>query len=558
MAHPGDSGHDGANIGSLQWLDIAVLFVYFLALAAIVVWVNQKIGSADAEHFFLGGRHVHWWAIGFSLFATNVGTDHLVGLAGSGAAGGLAVGTYEFSACTILLVLGWSFVPYYLAFDVFTVPEFLEKRFGKSLRQFFTCLTIFATVFTKISVTIFAGAVVLETILGWPIWVSSVSLLGLTAAFTMVGGLGAVLYTEVLMAIFLIIGSIALLYFGLEAAGGIEGLTKALPESHFRLLKGSDHPDFPWIGVIFGMPINSLWYWCTDQVMVQNVLAADQPAEAQKACVFAGFLKLLPMYIMVVPGLVAAALFPKEIEEDSNRAYALLVTRLLPQGWIGIMVAVMLSSFMAALASCFNSCSTLFTLDIYREWYPDADSQQLVSVGRKFTALIAIVSLAWLPVIDGAHDQLFLYIQSCQVVWCPPIACIFLGARFMPTMRAPTAWHVMIFGLVIGVLFWVAQNVLPRSVLEEHNMGWLGTFNILHYSVVAFIGCWAVLGASHAVYGGTDGEDDESLGLANAELIKEIPERLKAQNWAGTTTQALAVALCVIVAALMALHETYP
>lgn len=538
-------------------IDLGVLFIYFFVLVAIVVWVNRSIGTADTKHFFLGGGNIPWWAIGFSLFATNLGTDHLVGLAGSGAAGGLAVGSYEFSACYILIVLGYLFVPYYYAFEVSTVPEFLEKRFGKNLRKFFTWLSIFATVLTKIAVTIFAGAVVLDEVLGWPVWLSSTVLLALTAMFTMVGGLAAVLYTEVLMSIFLVFGSGALLYFGLEAAGWTEGLTKALPESHFRLLKDSDHPDFPWAGVLFGMPINSLWYWCTDQVMVQCVLSTDQPAVAQKACTFAGFLKLLPMYIMVLPGLVAAALFPKEIEEDSNRAYALLVTRLLPHGWIGIMVAVMLSSFIFALASCFNSCSSLFTLDIYADLYPNADDRELVSVGRKFTAFLALVSLAWLPIIDGAHDQLFLYIQSCQVIWCPAIAVVFLGARLLPTMRTPTAWHVMAFGLTLGVLFWVAQNVVPRSLLEAYGIGWLGTFNILHFSIVGFIACWVVLGLSHAVYG-AKGEDDESVSISQAEEMKKVPERMQAQTWAGRGTQALAVVLIAAVVSLTALHEVYP
>jgi SSS family solute:Na+ symporter len=550
MATP--SSIEAISLGSLGWLDITWLLVYLVALSAVTAYANLHVGSANTEQYFLGGRHTHWWAIGFSLFASNLGTDHLVGLAGSGAAGGLAVGNYEFSAIPCLLLLGWCFVPHYLAYDIFTVPEFLEKRFGSDLRTFFTWLTIATTIYTKISVTIFAGAVVLEEVLGWNMWMSSIVLLSLTAVYTAIGGLAAVIYTEVLQSIFLIVGSLALLYFGLNEVGGWTGLTEKLPESHFRLLKPLEHDDFPWLGVLFGMPINSIWYWCTDQVMVQRVLATDQPGQAQAGCVLAGWLKLLPMYIMVLPGLVAAALFPKQIEEDSNRAYALLVTKLLPPGWVGIMIAVMLSSFMAALASCFNSVSTLFTMDVYAKHYPEADEHHLVNVGRGFTLLVAVLSIAWLPVIEGTSDQLFLYIQSLQVIWCAPVALVFLGARFLPTMTSRTAWHVLIFGGAIGVIFWILQNAVPATHVANYGLTEVLTFNILHYSMLSFAICSVVLYASHHFERGADLEEKARL------LGPSFEAQLAKQEFSGRTTQGFAVGVMVVVVALTVLHSVWP
>jgi len=540
----------------LRPLDFLALLVYFVAVLGVTIYANRTIGSDSSKDYFLAGGHVHWWAIGFSLFASNLGTDHLVGLAGSGAAGGLAVVNYEFSACSVLLVLGWVFVPYYLAVNVCTVPEFLEKRFSHSMRNFFTWLTILSTILTKITVTIFAGAVVLEELLGWNIYVSSIALLSLTTVYTVLGGLAAVVYSEVLQSIILIVGSIALLYFGITAAGGWEGLREALPESHFRLLMPSDHPDLPWLGVLLGMPINSVWYWCTDQVMVQRVLCADTPKSAQEGCLFAGWLKLLPMYIMVLPGLVAAALFPDEIKENSNAAYALLVTRLLPEGWVGIMVAVIISSFMAALASCFNSCSTLFTMDIYKNFRPDADEAQLVLAGRIFTALTALVSVAWLPMIEGAHDQLFLYIQSMQVIWAPPIAVMFIGARFLPDMHSFEAWMTLAFGLSFGIVFWVLKNLVPRDHLNGVDCGWIADFNILHYAIVSFCLSFIVLGICLAWSRMQSPEGEAERLLHN--LQSSVDDTISKQKWSDPVVQAFAVCLLITVSGLTIFHSVWP
>jgi len=545
---------DVVTFGHLSAVDIASILIYLLTLAVVTLYVNKHVGGADAEHYFLGGRGIPWWAIGFSLFASNLGTDHLVGLAGSGAAQGIAVGSWEWSACFIMLVLGWVFIPHYLELEIFTVPEYLERRFDSSFRTMFTWLTIASTLFTKIAVTIFAGAVVLHEVLHWNKWFASISLLALTGVYTTIGGLAAVVYTEVLQSIVLLVGCSALLWYGMDAVGGWSGLHERLPPTHFELLKPLDHPDFPWFGVLFGMPVSGLWYWCTDQVMVQRVLAAKSVSTGQSACVFAGWLKILPMFMMVFPGLIAAALYPDEIERDSNRAFALLVARLLPAGWQGPMIAVMLSSFMAALASCFNSCSTLFTMDIYARWYPGRPEAELVRVGQIFTLTIATVSIAWLPVIEDSGDELFLYIQDMQLIWCAPIVAVFLASCWRARITSRTAWVVLTFGISFGAVFWLFRSGLPPA----YRVPALKKINALHYSIAQLLVCFAILFAVQATQCTCDGSADERRALlAEAGVSASPTPHTKARNieedgiahqeWAGTPTNAAAVLMVITV-----------
>jgi len=556
------SGHGLGNIETtevhvLGAMDLASIIIYLLALAVVTIWVNFKVGGADSEHYFLGGRSVPFWAIGASLFASNLGTDHLVGLAGSGAASGLSVGNYEWSATYTLLLLGWVFVPHYLAYNIYTVPEYLEKRFSRRFRTLFTWLTIISTVFTKISVTIFAGAVVMKTVLGWNTWASSLILLALTAAYTTVGGLAAVVYTEVLQSIILVVGCLALLWYGLSEVGGMQGLRDKLPASHFTLLKPLDDPDFPWLGVLIGMPIGSIWYWCTDQVMVQRVLATKEVYISQQACVFAGWLKVLPMYLMVLPGLVAAALYPGEIAKDSNGAFAILVTRLLPSGWQGPMIAVMLSSFMAALASCFNSCSTLFTIDIYAHLRPGQTEAHLVRTGRAFTVLLACVSLAWLPVIENSDDQLFLYIQGMQTIWSAPVATVFLASVTSDALSEWTAWWSLIAGLMVGFLAWLLREIVP--VCARGPVCWILRLNILHFSIGLLILNVFVLLVLHlgvdACFLVNSEQQQQQQQQQHLEAKSSNTSQISTQQWAGWPSKVCSVALLMTVASLTAWYS---
>src|SRR5690348_17923868 len=354
-------------MSSLYLVDILVIGAYFVLLAAIAWWAAKREKNISAD-FFLASRDVGWLAVGASLFASNIGSEHLVGLAGTGAASGLAVGHFEWLACLILLLLGWLFVPFYLRSGVYTMPEFLERRFNPTARSYFTWVSIIGYVLTKISVTLYAGGIVVRAVTGWSVWTSAVVLIVITGVYTVMGGLRAVIYTEVMQAVVLIIGSAVLAVIGLQAVGGWSGLEARVPADFFSMWKPINHPDFPWTGIVFGAPILGVWYWCTDQHIVQRVLAARNVKEARTGTIFAGFLKILPVFIFVLPGIIAAALFSDVRGGAADTAYPTLVTRLMPAGFKGLVLAGMLAALMSSLASAFNSCSTLLTWDVYRKW----------------------------------------------------------------------------------------------------------------------------------------------------------------------------------------------
>jgi len=564
------AGSAAATFQSLQGVvsigDWVVVAIYLIILLAVLLYCNRAVGAKDAEHFFLGGRSMPWWAIGCSLFASNVGTDHLVGLAGTGASSGLAVGLYEWNAAFILIVLGWVFVPRYLACEIYTVPEYLERRFSKGFRNFFLTLSLASAFFTKITVTLYAGSVVLVEVCGFNMWLSSVVLLVLTAMYTSFGGLSAVIYTEVLQVVVLLCGTCALLACGLAEVGGWPGLEAKLPAGYFHVVRPLSDPDFPWLGCLLGMPINSVWYWCTDQVMVQRVLATDKPAVAQRGCVLAAWLKIMPMYLMVLPGMIAMALYPEQVSADTDSAFAVLVVNLLPHGWKGVMIAAMLSSFMGALASCFNSCSTLFTMVVYRNHNPEADGAQLVFAGRMFTLLVAALSFLWLPVIAQSTDSLFLYIQNVSAIWCGPIAVVFVGSLW-PNFSTDNAWVTTCSGLLLGCAYSVVHDVLSESQLPE----WLlpvHALNCMHFAIIVSSMCVVVMVSFHAVEArrlraplaeGGAGEACAALERAadesKAALEREVDERYWKQEWAGAWSRALAVLVMAVVVGLVALHE---
>ena len=320
-----------------------------------------------------------WFAIGASLFVSNISTEHFIGLAGSGASSGLAVGSFEWLACLILLLLGWVFVPFYLRSNVFTMPEFLERRFSRSCAVYLAGISILAYVFTKISVHLYAAAIVLERVVGWSPLTAAVILVIATGIYTIAGGLAAVIYTDLVQTLILIFGAVILTVIGMHEVGGFAGLRAALPASYFHMVKPMSDPDFPWTGIFFGAPILGIWYWCTDQVIVQRVLSAKDEGHAKAATIFAGFLKVLPVFMLVLPGLIAVALYrdlfkfgPNGQVLNGDIAYPTLIINLLPTGLVGVMIAALLAALMGAMSSVFNSASTLVTLDFYKKIKPDA------------------------------------------------------------------------------------------------------------------------------------------------------------------------------------------
>src|SRR5437667_4961350 len=476
---------------NIPLLDVVVIAAYFLILLGIGYWAARREKNVSAD-YFLASRDVGWLAVGASLFASNIGSEHLVGLAGTGAASGLAVGHFEWLACFMLLLLGWLFVPFYLRSGVYTMPEFLERRFNSAARWYFTWVSVIGYVLTKISVTLFAGGVVMRAVTGLDLYTSASILIVITGLYTILGGLRAVIYTEVMQAIVLIAGSAALALVGLHAVGGWSGLTARVPAGFFSMWKPVSHPDFPWTGIVFGAPILGVWYWCTDQHIVQRVLAARNVTEARRGTILAGFLKILPVFIFVLPGIIASVLYADIRGAAANSAYPALVTRLLPAGLKGLVLAGMLAALMSSLASAFNSCSTLLTWDVYRKLRPAASEQRLVTVGRVTTVLLVGLGLLWIPFMKYISPQIYIYLQSVQAYIAPPIAACFLLGVLYPRLNGTGAVAALWTGLVIGTARLVLE--LARSDLGSGTVWyWFATINILHFAALLFALCSGIL-----------------------------------------------------------------
>jgi SSS family solute:Na+ symporter len=476
-------------------LDLVVLVLYFAILFGISWW-SARYKKKESADYFLAGRDVGWLAIGASLFASNIGSEHLVGLAGTGAASGLAVGHFEWLACLILLLLGWLFVPFYLRSGVYTMPEFLERRYNSASRWYLTTVSIVAYVLTKISVTLYAGAIVVRAVTGLGMWTSATVIVVATGVYTIAGGLRAVIYTEVMQTFVLIVGALLLTVLGLQAVGGFSGLQASVPVDFFSMWKPSDHPAFPWTGIVFGAPILGVWYWCTDQVIVQRVLAARNVTEARRGTIFAGFLKILPVFIFVLPGVIAAALYTDVRGAATDQAFPTLVTRLLPVGLKGLVIAGMLAALMSSLASVFNSCSTLLTWDVYRKLKPGASEMQLITVGRIATGVLVVLGLAWIPFMKYISSQLYIYLQSVQAYIAPPIAACFLLGLFFRRLNGAGAISSLVTGFVLGALRLVLEltNGISKTGLPEGSMwAWIAEINFLHFAVLLFAVSTAVL-----------------------------------------------------------------
>lgn len=481
----------------LEAVDITIIVVYFIIVFAIGFYFARK--ERTSADYFLASRNVGWFAIGASLFVSNISTEHFIGLAGSGATSGLAVGHFEWLACFMVLLLGWVFVPFYLRSNVFTMPEFLERRFSRSCAVYLAAISILAYIFTKISVHLYAAAVVLERVVGWQPLTAALILVVATGIYTIAGGLSAVIYTDLVQTIILLIGAVILTFLGLDAVGGFAGLRAALPPEYFSMMKPASHPEFPWTGIFFGAPILGIWYWCTDQVIVQRVLSAKDEGHAKAGTIFAGYLKILPVFVLVLPGLIAFALYRDLFKVENgvvlngDIAYPTLIVNLLPAGLVGLMVAALMAALMGAMSSVFNSASTLVTLDFYKKIRPDATEYQLVTFGRAATGVLVILGMLWVPFINLISAQLFIYLQAVQAYVSPPIAVCFIFGILWPRMNAQGAISSLLGGFVLGTIRFVLE-VMDKSRHFEFGLArWLLDMNFLHYAIFMFVVCTAIL-----------------------------------------------------------------
>lgn len=472
---------------ALDWIIVAA---YFLVVMGIGVSFRKK--SGNATDYFLAGRDIGWIAIGASLFSTNISSEHFLGLAGTGSKSGLAVGNFEWLACVIVLLLGWVFTPFYLRSGVFTMPEFLERRFNAAARAYLSVVSIIAYVLTKISISLYAGGILLNAVVGWDMYASAIAIVIATGIYTVIGGLAAVIYTDLLQAVILIGGSLALTFIGIDKAGGWNELVAGTPASFWDMWKPMSDPDFPWTGIVFGAPILGIWYWCTDQYIVQRVLSAKNLDHARSGTIFAGFLKILPVFMLVLPGIIAFKLSGGTVTGD--RSYAWLVTTILPTGLKGLIVAGLLAALMSSLSGMFNSTSTLVTVDIFKKFKPDASEKTLVNFGRVATCAIVGLSLAWIPFIGLLSDErMYVYLQSVQAYVSPPIAACFLFGLFWPRANGQGAMASLLTGLVLGTSRFVLEIYAKANPLPEGFLSYVVSVNFLHYAVFLFVACSAVL-----------------------------------------------------------------
>lgn len=483
---------------ALAPVDMLIIAVYFLIVFAIGFYFSRK--ERNTADYFLASRNIGWFAIGASLFVSNISTEHFIGLAGSGASSGLAVGHFEWLACLILLILGWVFVPFYLRSNVFTMPEFLERRFNRSSAVYLASISIIAYILTKISVHLWAAAIVLERVVGWSPIQAAVLLVILTGIYTIAGGLSAVIYTEVVQTLVLLTGAIALTFIGLHEVGGFAGLRAAVPADYFHMIKPINHPEFPWTGIFLGAPILGIWYWCTDQVIVQRVLSAKDEGHAKAGTIFAGFLKILPVFLLVIPGLIAFALYKNMFRIGANGevlngdiAFPTLIINLLPTGLVGLMIAALLAALMGGMASVFNSASTLVTLDFYKKLRPDSSEKKLVNFGRFATGIMVLLGLAWVPFIHLISSQLYIYLQSVQAYISPPIAVCFILGILWPRMNGAGAMSSLLTGFVLGAIRFIAEIFAAQGTQFSGVMLWLVKMNFLHYAIFMFAVCSVVL-----------------------------------------------------------------
>ncbi len=521
-------------MATLDWI---VLGIFFLALIGIVWWVLKQKDETSVD-YFLAGRNAGWFVIGASIFASNIGSEHLVGLAGAGAESGMAMAHWEMHAW-LILILGWVFVPFYSRSMVYTMPEFLEKRYGGGSRTVLSLISLVSYVLTKVAVTVWAGGTVFKTvfevdtimIFGSEVdffWVGAIGLVVITGLYTIFGGMKSVLYTSALQTPVLLIGSIVILVVGLQQLGGwaeLESIIRSTPtgygdDSMMNLIRTSKDPQFPWTGVILGSAIIGFWYWCTDQYIVQRTLSAANINQARKGTIFAGYLKLLPVFIFLVPGMIAFAMNQQGMLnlEQPDDAFPLLVAELLPAGVKGLIVGGITAALMSSLGSLFNSSATLFTVDFYKKFRPETPEKKLVYIGRVATAVIVVLGILWIPVMESIGDFLYVYLQDIQSLLAPGIATVFLFGVFWKRTTAKAGFWTLLIGFFLGMfrlLFRVINNVFvaPANIsgseaLEWTNakaanpvgLNWFETFTVkfmsmnwLHYEILLFFFCIALI-----------------------------------------------------------------
>jgi SSS family solute:Na+ symporter len=514
------------SFDSLDWI---VIGLYFLVLLGLAFWVVKQKNNTS-EDYFLAGRNMGWFVVGSSIFASNIGSEHVVGLAGAGAGNKIPMLIYELHAW-LVVTMGWVFLPFYLRSGVFTMPEFLEKRFDARSRWFLSIFSLLAYILTKVSVTVYAGGIVIASLLHIDFWTGALATVILTGVYTVLGGMRAVVYTETLQSIVLVIGAGTLTYFGLQAVGGWESTKASLPEGYLNMWRPATDPDFPWPSLVITSTIVGTWYWCTDQYIIQRALSANGLKEGRRGAIFGGLLKLLPVFLFLIPGVIALALKNQgKLQWDSaDSAFATLLMNTMPSGLRGLVAAGLLAALMSSLASVFNSCSTLFTVDIYKKLNPVASEDKLIKIGRIATGVVVLLGILWIPIMQNISGVLYEYLQSVQSYIAPPITAVFLLGIFFKRINAQGALATLVVGLLVAILRLSLElggkGLDPASFFYQ-----FGQMNFLTFAAWFFLFC---VGVAVSVSLLTPAQTDEQLaGLTFGTLSDEQKAANKnSYNW---------------------------
>lgn len=485
-------------LGNLD-LGIAIFYIVLILVVGVLAGSGQfkKVKEISAEGYFLAGKTLRWPAIGLALFATNISTVHLVSLAQSGFDTGLLNGNFEWMAAFTLILLALFFVPFYLKSGVTTLPDFLERRYDRASRDWLTFISILSAIVIHIAFSMLAGGIVLRTLFGFNMYLSITVICVITGIYTILGGLRAVVVTESIQTIVLLAGAFIISFAAFDKMGGWMPMKAVLVEDNaldrLSMLRGSnDGSGMPWYAVLFGYPILGIWYWCADQTIVQRVLGAKDENHGRVGALFCGFLKILPVFIFVLPGLFAYTLFKTgqldlsslgvdhQGQVNSKGIYTLMITQLLPSGLIGVLVAALLSGLMSQISGALNSISTMVSYDIFKQRRPAASDGQLIRIG-KIAAVIAMgFSLALLPLLDR-YESIFYGINDVIAHIAPPITCVFLLGVFWKGASATAAKLTLWIGSVLGVAVFLLNKLLPDS--------WVGQTPFMMMAFYLFLLC---------------------------------------------------------------------
>ncbi len=531
------------QLDHLDWISI---LLYFLLLVGVAIWVIRK-KEDNTEDYFLAGRNVGWFVVGASIFASNIGSEHVVGLAGTGASNKLPLLIYEIHAWVVLM-LGWVFLPFYARSGVFTMPEFLEKRFDARSRWVLSVFSIVAYVLTKISVTIYAGGVVVSALLGIDFWTGAIATVILTGLYTVLGGMRAVVYTETLQAILLVVGAAVLTFIGLDKVGGWGSMVETLGPEYFNMWRPATDPDFPWPSLFITSTIVGIWYWCTDQYIVQRTLTAKNIKEGRRGTIFGALLKLLPVFLFLIPGVIALTLKMRgELHwESADEAFPVLMSNLLPSGLRGLVAAGLLAALMSSLASVFNSCSTLFTVDVYKKLRPNTPEKKLVRTGQIATVFVVIIGIIWIPIMANISGVLYEYLQSVQSYIAPPITAVFLLGIFYKRINATGAFATLIMGILVA-FFRIALELLKDNFDSDGILYYLGDMNFLTFGAWFFLFCLIFLVVVSLLTKSPDKE--QIVNLTFGTITEEEKNKNKnSYNWIDI---AVSISIVLIVIGIM-------